>query len=140
MAAVVHARRELVHDERAVPQQEELDRQRSDKIALHRQAGSQRLCLTRDLGRDRRRRRDDALDEDALVVKIASDGKCDRDSVGPAGDDRRQLAIEIQLALENEPSGLRRELEVCPCSIQIVWTRDSNLAPPVIPAERCLEA
>ena len=71
VAAVVDARRELVDDEPAVGHEEQLDGQRAGQA--HRHAPAARRARSPGRRRPGRRRRRDALDEDARVVDVAGE-------------------------------------------------------------------
>ena len=139
MAAVVDPRRQLVDDERAIREQEQLDGQGSDHIEGFSEVGRDPLGPCRDLGGHRQRRGDEGLEQDPGVVPIAPGGERHGPAVEPAGDDHRQLAGKVELAFEQQACRVRRTLEVPPGGFEIGRPGQADLRTAVVAADRGLE-
>ena len=136
VARVVDPRRELVDHQPAAAQLEQLDGQQPDEVEAAREplgdlGGVERLERI-----DRRRR--DALGQDPGVVDVARRREGAGPPVAVAGEDHRQLGLEVDLRLEQQrPAVLAAQR--ADRGRDLGTRTDPRLAPPVVAAERQLE-
>ena len=108
VARVVRPRRDLVGDERAVGEHEELDAQDADVVERPRQplgAGDRLVLLRRS---DRGARRHARHGEDAVAVDVVLDRQVDDRAVAAAGDDDADLGRQRQALLEHAGDAAER--------------------------------
>ena len=136
VAGVVDAWRQLVDDQRAVAEEEELGGEGAAQV--HR-LGEGRPDLdgaSGDIGGHRSRRH--RFDEDPLVMGVPGDREDRHGAVETARDDDGQLGGEVELAL-GEERGTRRPAETLPGIVELRGRRDPELSAAVVSADRQLE-
>ena len=139
VAAVVDARRQLVHDERAIPEQEQLDGQRPARGRAARQPAAEGL------GRATTARRPGAAREPPTrrgCRRRGGSARPGRRSTVPAmsrATTTEHSRDEGQLALEEEPAAPAGPAEAFERPVDIARVADPHLAPAVVAAHRDLE-